>query len=64
MANVPKKSEIVTVKDLVLEHETEKAYLFINGTKKIWVPKSLCDWDQTDSTLQIERWVAEDKELV
>jgi hypothetical protein len=44
--------------------ETEKAYLFYDGTRTVWLPKSQCEWDKDDKTMTMEQWLAKDKELI
>ena len=42
----------------------EKAYWIDDGTKRVWVPKSLCEWDEADRTMAMPEWLAIDKGLV
>ena len=62
MASVKKEEELF---DLAarLEHETEKAYLLHDGTKKAWVPKSKVE-DNGDGTYTMPLWLATDKGFV
>jgi hypothetical protein len=46
-----------------IEHETEKAYLLNDGTRKAWVPKS-CVEDNNDGTFTMPEWLAKDKEFI
>lgn len=46
-----------------IEHETEKALLIFDGTKKVWLPKSRVE-DNGDGTFTIDQSLAEEKELV
>lgn len=41
--------------------ETDKAYRFFDGKVTEWVPKSQCEWDEKDKTMQIPEWLAMDK---
>ncbi len=41
--------------------ETDKAYRFYDGKKTEWVPKSQCEWDEKDKTMQMPEWMAEEK---
>lgn len=63
-----KRKTILTL-PAILIHETEEAYLISleDGPKiyeKIWIPKSLCEFDETDNELQIEEWFAIEHEMV
>jgi hypothetical protein len=44
--------------------ETEMAYLFFDGTKEVWIPKSQCSWDDDDKTMTMMEWMAIDKGLI
>jgi len=44
-----------------LRGETEKAYRLYDGKKTEWVPKSQCEWDEKDKTMQMPEWLAMDK---
>jgi hypothetical protein len=41
----------------------EKAYWIDDGDKRVWVPRSLCEWDPTDQTMAMPEWLAIEKEL-
>ena len=43
--------------------ETDRAYLFHDGTKEVWLPKSQCEWDQDSKTMTMPEWLAQDKGL-
>jgi hypothetical protein len=68
---MPKKHDIIEITGEVL-HETEDAYLFTDGTKEkdgkntvnVWLPKSQCEWDKGDKTMQLPEWLALDKGLI
>jgi hypothetical protein len=47
-----------------VRHETEKAYKFFDGKTTVWLPKSQCEWDETDRTMQMPEWLAMDKGLI
>jgi len=51
--------------DLAAEvhHETEKAWLLNDGTRKAWVAKSTAE-DNGDGTFTMPLWVAKDKGFV
>jgi hypothetical protein len=46
-----------------IQAETEKAYKFFDGTQAVWVPKSLCTWDDEESVMTMPQWMAEEKGL-
>ena len=41
--------------------ESDKAYRFYDGKKTEWVPKSQCEWDEKDKTMQMPEWLATEK---
>lgn len=47
-----------------IKHETEKAYLFYDGSKTVWIPKSQCEWDEMDKVMTMPERVAMDKGLI
>lgn len=47
-----------------LRHETEKAYLFFDRTKEVWVAKALCEWSDQDGTIQMPEWLAMERGLI
>lgn len=47
-----------------LRHETEKAYLFYDGNKEVWIPKSQGEWCAKDRVMQLPEWLAMEKELI
>lgn len=58
--------KIITV-EVVLKVETDKAYGFDTGANRkdaygsdvlTWIPKSQCEYDATDKTLQLPEWLA------
>lgn len=40
---------------------TTKAFLITFGDEKIWLPQSLTEIDESDNTLEIPLWLAEEK---
>lgn len=57
------RSDLVDIAGEV-RRETERAYLFFDGTKEVWIPKSQCQWDQDDKTMAMSEWQAKDKGLI
>lgn len=47
-----------------LRHETGKAYLIFDGTKEVWLPKSLVERDAEHNTFAMPEWLAKDKGLI
>ena len=41
-----------------LRHETEKAFLLFDGSKEVWLAKSLCEWSEEKKVMQMEEWLA------
>jgi len=46
-----------------IKHETDRAYLLDDGTRKAWVPKSQVE-DNGDGTFTMPEWLARDKEFI
>ena len=63
------KSDLVEV-DIVLHHETDKAYLVSTDGKRdkaVWIPKSQCqqvDGEGQHRTMEMPEWLAIDRGLV
>ena len=47
-----------------IRYETEKAFLFHDGTKTVWLPKSQCEWDEASRIMTLPEWLALEKELI
>lgn len=60
---IMKKHDIIEIAGQI-RHETEKAYLFFDGDREVWIPKSHGEWDAADSTMQLPEWMAVEKELI
>lgn len=60
---MPKNHDIIEV-EATLVSQTENAFLLDNGGhQKIWVPKSLVEYDG-DGVFQMPEWLAENKGLI
>lgn len=46
------------------DEPNEGAFLVSDGLTEVWVPKSQCEFDPSDDTLQIPRWLAEKSGLI
>jgi hypothetical protein len=44
--------------------ETENAYRFFDGETTAWLPKSQCEWDDEDETMQMPEWLALEKGFI
>ena len=64
---MPGNSDLIDI-EVDLKHETDKAYLVSDGDREVWVPKSQCEFEMSDTppygTLTLPEWLAEDKELI
>jgi len=47
-----------------LRHSTEKAHLFLNGSKEVWIVKAVCEWSEEEKLMQMEEWLALEKGLI
>ena len=56
------ESDLVDIGGFVL-HETDKAVLFDDGTRKVWLPKSLVEIG-SNGTVTMPEWLAMDKGLI
>ena len=63
MPATQKQKELIDIAGEI-QGETEKAFRFFDGARKVWLPKSQCEWDADSRTMTMPRWLAEEKELV
>ena len=61
-AEVVKRHDIIEIAGLV-RHETDLAIFFDDGTKRVWLPKSMVEVND-DGTVSLPEWLAEEKELI
>lgn len=64
---ISKRCKTTDDRNVVLDHEgvkyeTDKAKLFYFGKEEIWISKSLIEYED-ESTLEIPRWLADQKGL-
>lgn len=54
------RSDIIDIACTII-HQTDLAWLIDAGTDEpVWIPKSVGEWDETDSTMAMpERWARE-----
>lgn len=59
------KSNLIDI-TVTLVHETEKAWLVNDGSKKVWIPKSLAELEQNGPTwtLTLTERLAQEKGLI
>lgn len=60
------ESDIIDLKVQIL-HERDKAILVDDGDRKVWLPKSMIEFEPDAGTLSIvslPEWLARDKELI
>ena len=57
------KSDLVDL-DVRLIHETDKAWLVSDGQNEVWIPKSMCEFDQASGTLTLREPLALEKGLI
>lgn len=58
------KSDLVDIA-CIIKIERDKAYLIDHGGKEsVWVPKSLCSYDDTDKAMTMPEWLAKEKGLI
>lgn len=51
----------------VIRHETEKAFLFVDGKNEVWIPKSQVDMVNSsipDGILCVAEWLAKKNGLI
>ena len=62
---MPRKTESETI-DIAghVQRETEKAYLFHDGVRDAWLPKSQVEWDADKGVMAVPEWLAKERELV
>lgn len=44
--------------------ETERAFRVYDGAKRVWLPKSQCEYDEANRMMTIPEWLAMEKELI
>lgn len=58
------KSDLVDTA-VEVKHETPKAFLVFDGTREVWLPKSMVEIVGTKSAIAtMPEWLAKDKELI
>jgi hypothetical protein len=50
---MPKNHNIIEIAG-ELRHSTEKAHLFFDGSKEVWIAKALCEWCEEEKVMQME----------
>ena len=57
------KSDLVDISGEITV-ETDKAWLFYDGAREVWLPKSQCEWDERSKEMTMPEWLAKEKELI
>lgn len=55
-----KNHDVIEIAGVVIA-ETDNAYRFHDGKITDWIPKSQCEWDAKDKTMQMPEWLAKSK---
>jgi hypothetical protein len=64
MTDEARRSDLVDIACVILR-QTERAYCIDAGTgDDVWLPKSQCQWDESDHTMAMPEWLAKDKGLI
>ena len=50
---MPKNHNIIEIAG-ELRHSTEKAHLFFDGSKEVWIAKALCEWCEEEKVMRME----------
>lgn len=60
---MPRHRELIDLGGEV-RHETDKAFLFFDGAREVWLPKSQVEWDEKGAIMTMPEWLAVEKELI
>ncbi len=59
-----KNHDIIEI-DVEVLHSTDKAWMLNDAdNEEVWLPKSMCEYDDTDKTMQLPEWLAFEKGLI
>lgn len=47
-----------------IRDETDRAWLFHDGARNAWLPRSLCEWDADTKTMDLPLWLAKKRGLI
>ena len=61
---MPRPSKEITEIAGEIRAERDLSYLFYDGAREVWLPKSLVEWDEETKTMQMPEWLAMQKELI
>ncbi len=62
MLGVP-RDELLTIDYDALIHTGEQAWLLDIAGRELWLPKSQCEIDEDDSTIEVPRWICDEEDL-
>lgn len=62
---MPHRDQLIEIEgELIPPFQTEKAYYFYNGGTRVWLPKSICEWNDAEEIMTLPFWLAEEKGLL
>lgn len=47
-----------------VRRETPKAFLFYDGAREVWLPKSQVEWDAEGKEMTMPEWLGKEKGLI
>lgn len=57
------RDELQTIDYDALIHEGEQAWLVDIDGRELWLPKSQCEIDEDDSTIEVPQWICDEEDL-
>jgi hypothetical protein len=60
---MPKNHDIIEIAG-ELRPGTDLAYKFFDGSRTVFLPKSIAEWDADSKTMQMPEWLALEKGLI
>lgn len=56
-------NEMIEISGEIVE-DRRASYLFYDGTKSVFLPKSLVEWDSDEKVMRVPEWMAMEKGLI